>query len=93
MLMLLTALGGKILQMRKKKIVKKGGSYPPSCTCDLTLRKWCYSRLQHDFPLDPIISPFDFHFQTFVTCLRENYDYCNVSWEMICICMILPCPK
>jgi hypothetical protein len=27
--MLLTALGGKILQMRKKKIVKKGGSYPP----------------------------------------------------------------
>jgi len=26
--MLLTPLGGKILQMRKKKIVKKGGSYP-----------------------------------------------------------------
>ena len=24
-------------------------------------------------------------FQTFVTCLRENYDYHNVSWEMICI--------
>jgi hypothetical protein len=24
-------------------------------------------------------------FQTFVTWLRENYDYRNVSWEMICI--------
>ena len=30
----------------------------------LTLRKWCYTRLQHNFALDPIISPFDFHFQT-----------------------------
>ena len=35
--------------------------------------------------VDPIISPFDFHFRTFVTWLRENYDYRNVSWEMICI--------
>jgi hypothetical protein len=26
-----------------------------------------------------------FHFQTFVMWLRENYDYRNVSWEMICI--------
>jgi hypothetical protein len=51
----------------------------------LTLRKWCYTRLQHDFALDPIISPFDFHFQTFVMWLREIYDYRNVSWEMICI--------
>ena len=33
----------------------------------LTLRKWCYTQLQHDFPLDPIISPFDFHFRTYVT--------------------------
>jgi hypothetical protein len=24
----------------------------------LTLRKWCYTRLQHDFPLDPLISSF-----------------------------------
>jgi hypothetical protein len=30
-------------------------------------------------------SPFDFNFRTFVTWLRENYDYCNVSWQMICI--------
>jgi hypothetical protein len=48
----------------------------------LTLRKWCYTRLQHDFPLDPMISSFHIHFGTFVTWLRENYDYCNVSWEM-----------
>jgi hypothetical protein len=26
-----------------------------------------------------------FIFQPFVTWLRENYDYRNVSWEMICI--------
>jgi hypothetical protein len=51
----------------------------------LTLRKWCYTRLQHDFALDPIISPFEIHFQTFVIWLRESYDYRNVSWEMICI--------
>ena len=41
--------------------------------------------LQHDLSLDPIISPYHFHFQTFVTWLRENYDYRNVSWEMNCI--------
>jgi hypothetical protein len=41
--------------------------------------------LQHDFPLDPMISSFHIHFRTFVTWLRENYDYRNVSWEMICI--------
>jgi hypothetical protein len=28
----------------------------------LTLRKWCYTPLQHDFALDPMISPFVFHF-------------------------------
>jgi hypothetical protein len=33
--------------------------------CHLALRKWCYTRLQHDFALDPIISPFDFHFRTY----------------------------
>ena len=43
------------------------------------------TRLQDDFALDPIISPFDFHSQTFVTWLWENYDYNNVSWEMIYI--------
>jgi hypothetical protein len=45
----------------------------------ITLRKWCYTRLQHDFPLDPMISSFHIHFGTFVTWLRENYDYHNVS--------------
>ena len=33
-----------------------------------------------------MIPPFVFSiFQTFVTWLRENHDYRNVSWEMICI--------
>ena len=31
----------------------------------LTLRKWCYTPLQHDFALDPIIPPFDFHFRIY----------------------------
>jgi hypothetical protein len=33
----------------------------------LTLRKWCYTRVQHDFHIDPIISPCQFIFQPFVT--------------------------
>jgi hypothetical protein len=36
--------------------------------------------LLHDFTLDPLILSFHFHFRTFVTRLRENYDYRNVSW-------------
>ena len=28
----------------------------------LTLWKWCYTPLQHDFALDPMIPPFVFHF-------------------------------
>jgi hypothetical protein len=36
--------------------------------------------LLHDFTLDPLILSFHFHFRTFVTWLRENYDYRNVSW-------------
>jgi hypothetical protein len=31
----------------------------------LTLRKGCCTRLQHDLPLDPIISPYHFHFRTY----------------------------
>ena len=31
----------------------------------LTLRKWCYTPLQHDFALDPMISSFHFHFDFF----------------------------
>jgi hypothetical protein len=38
----------------------------------LTLRKWCYTRLQHDFPLEPMISSFHIHFGKFVPWLREN---------------------
>jgi hypothetical protein len=51
----------------------------------LTLRKWCYTPLQHNFPLDPMISSFHIHFGTFATWLWENYDYRNVSWETLCI--------
>ena len=36
--------------------------------------------LLHDFTLDPLILSFHFHFRTFVTWLRESYDYRNVSW-------------
>ena len=51
-----------------------------------TLRKWCYTPLQRDFPLDPMISSFwTLSFWNIVTLLRENCDYRNVSWEMICI--------
>ena len=50
----------------------------------LTLRKWCYTRLQHDLPLDPIISPYHFHFQTFVTWLRENMGDDLHIWSYIC---------
>jgi hypothetical protein len=31
----------------------------------LTLRKWCYTRLLYNFPLDPLILPFHFHFRTY----------------------------
>ena len=48
-------------------------------------RKWCYTRVEHDFHIDPIVSPCQFIFQPFVTWLRENYDYRNVSWKIICI--------
>ena len=27
--------------------------------------KWCYTPLQHDVALDPIIPPFDFHFRIY----------------------------
>jgi hypothetical protein len=65
-------------------ILDKVRSYMQIISHD-TLRKWCYTRVQHDFHIDPIISPCQFIFQPFVTWLRENYDYRNVSWEMICI--------
>jgi hypothetical protein len=38
----------------------------------LTLRKSCYTRLQHDLPLDPIISPYHFHFQTFAASRTKS---------------------
>jgi hypothetical protein len=27
--------------------------------------EWCYAPLQHDFALDPIITPFDIHFRIY----------------------------
>jgi hypothetical protein len=37
----------------------------PSALLWSTLRKWCYTPLQHDFALDPIIPPFNFHFRIY----------------------------
>jgi hypothetical protein len=55
----------------------------------LTLRKWCYTQLQHDFALDPIISPFDFHFRTYKRNLAiqtEWWELLNAACQIICIC-------
>jgi hypothetical protein len=50
----------------------------------------CYTPLQHNFPLDPMISSFHIHFGTFVMWLRENYDYRNVSWASERACVTFP---
>jgi hypothetical protein len=55
----------------KKKILneKKNHNLPLqvkwSVPNHLTLRKWCYTPLQHNFVLDPMISSFHFHFDFF----------------------------
>ena len=52
----------------------------------LTLRKWRYTRLQHDFALDPIISPFDFHFWTYkrdLAILTEWWQQRIAWWELL----------
>jgi hypothetical protein len=51
-----------------------------------TLRKWCYTPLQHDFALDPIIPPFDFHFRIYKRDLailtERNVEMCrSQSWR------------
>jgi hypothetical protein len=39
----------------------------------LTLRKWCYTPLQHDFALDPMIPPFVFHFSNSKSAVFRMY--------------------
>ena len=65
----------------------------------LTFRKWCYTPLQHDFAVDPIIPPFDFHFRIYkcdLTILTEWWQQriawwelinaaCQIIWSIICI--------
>jgi hypothetical protein len=49
----------------------------------LTLRKWCYTPLQH---LDPIIPLFDFHFRIYkrdLAILTEWRQQCIAWWELI----------
>ena len=46
----------------------------------------CYTRLQHDFALDPIISPFDFHFRTYkrdLAILTEWWQQRIAWWELL----------
>jgi hypothetical protein len=57
----------------------------------LTLIKWCYTRLQHDLPLDPIISPYHFHFQnlsrdfekTTITAMYHGRWFAQITWKTI----------
>jgi hypothetical protein len=52
----------------------------------LTLRKWCYTRLQHDFPWDPMILPFHFHFWTYkrdLAILTEWWQQRIAWWELL----------
>ena len=60
----------------------------------LTNRKWCYTRLLHDFPLHPLISPFHFHFRTYkhdLAMLTEWqqriawWELLNAARQIICI--------
>ena len=45
----------------------------------LTLRKCCYTPLQHDFALDPIIPPFDFHFRIYKRDLAITVTHCMMG--------------
>jgi hypothetical protein len=52
----------------------------------LILRKWCYTPLQHDFALDPIILPFDFHFRIYkrdFAILTEWWQQ-RIAWWIRC---------
>jgi hypothetical protein len=47
---------------------------------------WCYTPLQHDFALDPIILPFDFHFEIYkrdLPILTEWWQQRIVLWELL----------
>jgi hypothetical protein len=40
----------------------------------LALGKWCYTPLQHDFALDPMISSFHYHFDFLIHyCCKNHY--------------------
>ena len=45
----------------------------------LTLRKWCYTPLQHDFALDPMISSFHFHFNFFFKHLSRDFEKTTIT--------------
>jgi hypothetical protein len=52
----------------------------------LTLRKWCCTPLQHDFAIDPIILPFDFHFRIYtrdLAILTEWWQQRIAWWKLI----------
>jgi hypothetical protein len=55
--------------------------------CALTFDgKWCYTPLQHDFALDPIIPPFDFHFRIYtrdLAILSEWWQQRIAWWELL----------
>ena len=50
----------------------------------LTLRKWCYTPLQHDFALDPMIPPFVFHFSNmcYVTTRKPRLPQCIMGDDL-----------
>jgi hypothetical protein len=50
----------------------------------LTLRKWCYTPLQHDFALDPMIPPFVFHFSKIchVTTRKPRLPQCIMGDDL-----------
>jgi hypothetical protein len=59
----------------------------------LTLRKWCYTPLQHDFALDPMISSFHFHFGIYkrdLAILIEWWQQRIAWWELLnAMCQII----
>ena len=76
--MLLTALGGKILQMRKK-IVKKGGSYPCVPVISTVREHYCSSSpispYGHGHIKPQIFSKKYIYRGHFLTNFAEIYDY------------------
>jgi hypothetical protein len=57
-----------------------------SCRWNCFNRKWCYTRLLHDFPLHPLISPFHFLFWTYkrdLAILTEWWQQRIAWWELL----------